>query len=114
MMNLFQVKMGPLQIGIVLLVIYAALVHISLIFPDVMFILNGLGYLGLLGALFLALPFFKDHHPLMRYVLMGYTTLTVILWLIMGERSLLGYSTTLLEVLIVVLLWLDRKNSISQ
>jgi hypothetical protein len=108
-MNIFQVKIGPLQIAIILLVIYVALVHISLLFPDVMFTLNGLGYLGLLGALFLAVPFFKDRHPLMRYVLMGYTCLTIIGWIFIGERSLLGFSTTALEVLIVVLLWLDRK-----
>ena len=108
-MNLFQVKIGPLQIGIILLVIYAAIVHITLSFPDVMFILNGLGYLGLAGALFLALPFFKDHRRQVRYILLGYTCLTVVLWGIMGERSLLGLSTTLLEALLVVLLWLDRK-----
>ena len=108
-MKLFSVKMGTLQLGIILIAIIAAIVHITLIFPDVMFILNGLGYLGLTGALFLALPFFKDHRSLVRYVLMGYTLLTVILWVAIGERSFVGYGTTLLEVVLIVMLWLDRK-----
>jgi hypothetical protein len=108
-MNLFSAKIGPLQIGIILIAIYAAIVHLTLFFPDVAFILNGLGYLGLAGALYLALPFFKDHRSLVRYVLMGYALLTVILWVFIGERSVLGYTTTFLEVVLVVLLWIDRK-----
>jgi hypothetical protein len=104
-------QLGFVQIGIVLLAVATAVVHLTLLFPDVMFILNGLGYLGLTGALFLPLPFFKDHRPLVRYGLMGFTLLTIVLWGVMGQRSLLGYSDKVLEIALIVLLWIDRKKN---
>ena len=41
-----------LRIGIVVLTLATALIHLQLNFPDPVFILNGLGYLTLLAALF--------------------------------------------------------------
>ena len=40
-----------IRVGVVLLTLIAASVHLSLLFPDVAFILNGLGYLALLAAI---------------------------------------------------------------
>jgi hypothetical protein len=39
-----------IRVGVVLLTLIAAAVHLSLLFPDPAFILNGLGYLTLLAA----------------------------------------------------------------
>jgi len=39
----------------------------------------------------------------------GYILLTVILWIAIDERSLLDNFTTLLEIILLVLLWVDRK-----
>lgn len=39
---------------IVLMTLATAFIHISLLFPDPVFILNGLGYLAFLGAIYLA------------------------------------------------------------
>ncbi|HEX2997732.1 MAG TPA: hypothetical protein VHP14_23115, partial [Anaerolineales bacterium] len=38
--------------------------------PDPLFILNGLGYLGLLGAYFLPISFLQQKHELVRRVRM--------------------------------------------
>ena len=42
--------------GVILLTLIAAAIHLSLLFPDTAFILNGLGYLTLLAALYLPIP----------------------------------------------------------
>jgi hypothetical protein len=49
-----------------------------------------------------------------RRVLMGYATLTILLWLAIGERSLLGYFTTAEEVALVVLLLLEDRRMLSR
>ena len=41
-----------LRVGIALLTLATALIHLQLNFPDPAFILNGLGYLTLLAALY--------------------------------------------------------------
>ena len=45
-----------IKIGVVVLTLITAIVHLSLLFPDPVFILNGLGYLTLLAALYLPMP----------------------------------------------------------
>jgi hypothetical protein len=42
-----------IRIGVAVLTLMAAVVHLSRLFPDPVFILNGLGYLTLLAALYL-------------------------------------------------------------
>ncbi|MRR29173.1 hypothetical protein EG834_02295 [bacterium] len=103
-------RIGFLQIVIILLALTVAVIHLQLLFPDVMFILNGLGYLGLTAAYFLPLPipFIQDNKRLVRFALIGYTALTLILWIAIGERSTLGFVTVSLEALLIVLLFFQR------
>jgi hypothetical protein len=83
-----------IRIGVVVLTLMAAIVHLSLLFPDPVFILNGIGYLTLLAALYLPVPRLVLHRRVVRWALVGYATLTILAWVAMGERTLLGYSTT--------------------
>jgi hypothetical protein len=92
------------------LTLMAALVHLSRLFPDPVFILNGLGYLTLLAALYLPIPRLAPHRRLVRWMLIGYATLTILAWVAIGERTLLGYSTTAGEVALVVLLLMEGKR----
>ncbi|MCG3206736.1 MAG: hypothetical protein FOGNACKC_00335 [Anaerolineae bacterium] len=105
-----NVRIGLLQWGIILLTIATALVHFSLLFPDVVFILNGLGYLTLLAALYLPLPQLAGYRRMIRWALLGYTALTIVLWLIMGSRILLAYIDKTIEVILIVLLWLESRG----
>jgi hypothetical protein len=100
--------------GVILLTLISAAVHISLLFPDPAFILNGLGYLTLLAALYLPIPFLVPHRRVVRWVLMGYATLTISLWVAIGERSLLGYLTTADEVALVLLLVVEDRRTRSR
>ena len=86
-MNQTYAKMGPLQYAIIALTVTTALIHFTLVFPSPLFILNGLGYLVLLGALYLPIPQLADYRSLVRWALIAYTALTVILWVIMGSRT---------------------------
>jgi len=99
-----------LRIGIVLFTLGAALIHFSLNFPDPAFILNGLGYLTLLAALYLPISRLAPHRRVVRWALIGYATLTILLWVVMGERTLLGYSTTAGEVALVGLVVLEGRR----
>jgi len=99
---------------IILAALATAILHITL-WPDIVFTLNGLGYLGLLGAYFLPIAFFQERHNLVWWALVGYTLLTIVLWVVMGDKqfvpgtsSATGYYAKAAELVLLVSLWLDR------
>lgn len=100
--------------GIIVYALLAAYFHLIL-YPDIAFTLNGLGYLGLLGAYFLPISFFQSRHKLVWWGFVGYTILTIVLWVIMGNKefvlgttSALGYYAKIVEVLLLACLWADK------
>lgn len=103
--------------GIILFALTTAILHIML-FPDIMFTLNGLGYLALLGAYFLPIPFLQERHNLIWWLLVGYTLLTILLWVIMGDKNFVpgtssatGYYAKAAEVFLLAFLFADRPQS---
>ena len=110
-------KLTGIHYGIILAAVATAILHITL-FPDIMFTLNGLGYLGLLGAYFLPIAFFQQRHNLVWWALVGYTALTIVLWVVMGEKDFnasptapIGYYAKAAEVLLLIFLWADKPRS---
>jgi len=113
-------KLSMKQIGIIVFGLATALLHLSLFGPPHNMgadpiVLNGLGYIGLLGAYFLPIPFFQQRHKLVWWVLAGYTLLTIILWAVMGDlnfvagtKSAIGYYAKAAEVGLLICLWLDK------
>ena len=99
-----------IRLGVVVLTLITAVVHLSLLFPDPAFILNGLGYLALLAVLYLPVSRLAPYRHVVRWTLIGYATLTILLWVAIGERTLLGFSTTAVEVALVVLLILEGRR----
>ena len=102
------------QYGIILFAVITAILHITLL-PDIMFALNGLGYLGLLGAYFLPISFFQQRHNLVWWALVGYTALTIVLWVVMGEKnfaastsSMIGYYAKAAELFLIGFLLADK------
>jgi hypothetical protein len=103
---------GPLRVGVILLTVGTALIHLYLGlqgFP--LFVLNGLGYLGLLAALILPIPRISEYRNLVRWVLVGYVSLTIFLWILVGARNPIGYADKVIELVLVVLLVLDARGS---
>jgi hypothetical protein len=100
-----------LRVGIVLLTLATALIHLQLAFPDPAFILNGLGYLTLLAALYLPIPRLARYRNIVRWVLIGFTTLTILLWILLGARTPIGYIDKAIEVALIALLLLEARRS---
>ena len=114
------------HVGIILAAVATAGLHIYAAFalypppqmsPDPLFTLNGLGYLGLLGAYILPIPFFQKRHKLVWYGLGGFAILTIILWAIIGDHNFstltgqVGISAKVAEVVLLALLWADRPRN---
>ncbi len=100
-----------LRAGIVVLTLGAALIHLSLNFPDPGFILSGLGYLTLLAALYLPVPQVSRYRDVVRWVLVGYAALTILLWILLGDRTAIGYTAKAIEVALIALLLLEARSS---
>lgn len=87
-----------------------ALIHLYLnIFYgkfDPLFTLNGLGYLGLLGAFFLDVPFLRGRSTLVHIGFIGYTALTIAAYFIMTPNPALplGIADKVIEGLLILAL----------
>jgi hypothetical protein len=126
-------RLGLLPVVIIVLTAYAAIYHFYLAYYlfewiasgakaaqgvqmlAILFILNGLGYLALVSALYL--PALQHVRRITCWLLIGYTALTMILWYILGNRStadLMVYSVTIVEGVLIVLLlvksWQERQG----
>jgi len=116
-MNTESSRISPVQIGIIILTLGTALIHFSLLFPDVLFILNGLGYLALLAAYFLPIDLARNNHNLVRWLFIIFTVVTILAWVAMGNKSWpggsLGYLTKLIEIVLIGLLVVDGRQSSS-
>jgi hypothetical protein len=116
-MNQANTQMSPRKISIILLTVATAFIHLFLAFSALsqgdmttlmMFLLNGVGYLVLLAAYYLPLPFARDHHGLVRWAFIAFTAVTIIGWVAFGARNTIAYVDKLAEVAIIVLLVTDR------
>jgi hypothetical protein len=107
-------RLSAAQIGIILTTLATALIHFSLLFPDVLFILNGLGYLTLLAAYFLPIDLARNNHNLVRWLFVVFVLVTILAWIVMGDKSWpagsLGYLTKLIEIVLIILLLVDRQT----
>jgi len=104
--------------GIIIFTLATALLHLALfprLGPDPI-ALNGLGYLALLGAYFLPIPFLQGRHNLVWWVFLGYTVLTFVLWVILGDKNFtldfsnaaIGYYAKAAELFLIGFLLADR------
>lgn len=104
----FQVGPGPVQIGVIMLTLITALIHLALNFPHPLFILNGLGYLTLLYFYYWPTRVLWGQHAPLRWLFIGYTAVTVIAWFVPGvEHNLLGYITKAIELGLIGLLLVE-------
>lgn len=107
---------------IILLTLITAGIHIYFFSTDpkggmlfTMFLLNGLGYLGLLGVLYLPQGLPASFTRLIRPVFIGYTILTIALYIIIGAASgiwsaPLAPISKVAEALLVWQLWDEGKT----
>jgi len=123
-------KLNGKQYEIILLTVFTAALHFAAAFdkvlfpdsPDPLFILNGLGFLGLLGAYFLPIKFFQDRHKLAWRGLFGFAILTLVAWLVIwvgfsvirdgipffSHDSIYGVPAKIAELGLLGLLWAEK------
>ena len=124
-------KLRTLDYFIIILVLATAVLHFAAAFdrvlfpdgtPDPLFTLNGIGYLGLLGAFYLPIPFFQQRHKLVWQVLFGYIILTIVAWLVIwvgmnviaqgvsffAHDSLYGVPAKMIELVLLYLFWQEK------
>lgn len=96
-----------LRIVIAVLAIATALIHFSLLLGgfDIPFLLNGLGYLALLVALFWNAPIVANRRQLVHVVFIAYTAVTIIAWIAVGDRGIVGWVDKAIEVLLILALF---------
>ncbi len=81
----------------------------------VLFVLNFAGYIVLLGALYL--PALQRFQRLTRWLLIGYTSITILLWYLIsgGHSDLMAYIDKFVEVVLIALLliegWRTRRRT---
>ncbi len=110
-----KTRIGVLQIGIIILTVATALVHLALglgvnVGPgsgggiDFMFLANAIGYLVLLGALYLPISQLAGYRSYIRWALVAFAVVTILGWVVMGLRIPIGYADKVIEIVLVVLL----------
>ena len=109
------IRLGPSQIGILVLTLATAVIHFSRAAADPqiagLFALNGLGYLVLAIAFFL--PALSKYRSWVRWIFIGYTAVTVLLYVVWGAMSgewgvPLGPLDKAIEIGLIALLWREK------
>jgi hypothetical protein len=124
-------KLNLVRYGIIVATLVTAVAHLlaafdKILFPDhvdPLFLLNGLGYLGLLGAYVLPIPFFQQRHELVRKGLIAFAILTIAAWVFIwviqyviingtpffSHDSIYGIPAKIAEVILILLLRADKQ-----
>lgn len=112
-MQLGNMKVEPVRVGIALVTLLTAVIHLNL--GELLFILNGVGYLALWAALFLPIAAFAKWQGQIRWLFVGYTLVTIILYFVSHPNGVwqedgLGVATKFIEVLLLLLLIYDGQD----
>jgi hypothetical protein len=125
-MSILRSSVGlGLRVGIFLLTLATAVIHLflgftaipyyGLNFGVVLFVLNGLGYLGLLAVLQLPILQLERFRSAARWVLVAYTALTIALFFLMAPYyTFIGYLDKAIEVALIALLLADAYTASSE
>lgn len=119
-----------LDIALIVLILITAAMHFGAAFdrilfpdgPDPLFTLNGLGYLGLLGAYFLPIGILQRLHKTVWWTFFAYICLTIVAWLIIwvgmnvlangvpffSRDSIYGVPAKMAEVISLFLMWRQK------
>lgn len=120
-------RLGVLQPGIIALTVITAVIHLYLGISSaaegtppgfsvqsmlpILFVLNFEGYMVLVTAHYL--PVLQRFQRLTRWLLIGYTALTILLWYIIASDNadLIDYITKSIEVVLIVFLLLEDRQA---
>jgi hypothetical protein len=114
-METTQTKLTLVRVLMIVAALVTAAVHVVLalgMLNDILaylFFLNALGFIGLTAMYLRPLAFFKPYHEALRWGLVGFSAVTILLWVIMnGNPDPGGVTAKLAEIALIVLLLIDR------
>ena len=115
-----RTRIGPVQIGIILLALAAGGVHLYLFliegflgdgamlpFYQVLFVGNFFGYVSLAAALYLPISLLARFRPVIRILLIGMTAASIISYFYVNVIDALGNVTQVIEFLLIVLVTVE-------
>ena len=107
-------SLNPKRYAIIVLTVVTALIHLGLgiSFSDPLFLLNGVGYLVLIIALYF-IPQLAGQRALIRWALLAFTAVTFVLYFVFNWPDIWGPAGLIdkaIELVLIILLWLDRKD----
>jgi hypothetical protein len=113
-------RIGPVQIGVILLALAAAGIHLylfliegflgdssMLVFYQVLFVANFLAYVTLAAALYLPISLLARIRPVVRVLLIAISVAAIISYFYVNVIDALGNITKVIEVLLIVLVTVD-------
>jgi hypothetical protein len=119
--NFSRVRLPPLEVGMLVFAGAAAFLPLSFAlssrepthfpFPG-LYILNAAGYLVLL--LLLYLPALHPFQRALRWLLILYTLATILGWVAIGSRNMVGYLDKAVEIVLIVLLLIQDRQMMRQ
>ena len=119
-MSRSNLRMAVIVLTAITLVIHAFIGVTSLGAPDmgtlaILWVLNALGYLGLLLAFLGYIPFFKG--AIVEWALIAFAVVTIIAWVVMsgvlkpGYHDVLAYITKVDELLLIVATFMHIRSA---
>jgi hypothetical protein len=75
-----------------------------------MFIGSGVAYLALATAAYLPIAALARFRKLAKWGLLGFTAIPIIGWILIGERSAIGFIDKAIEVTLIILVFLDVRK----
>ena len=118
-------KQSTLRIAIIILALTTAVVHLAIGVGgiaagrldtfNILFVLNGLGFIGLLLALFAPnFPFFSSNRGLAHFLMIGFAAVTFVLYFVFNGWTVTGMSVAaivakLAELLLVIATFLHLR-----
>lgn len=94
-----------LRVVIVVLTLATAYIHYTL--GGMMFMANALGYVTLAALMVVPIPLVAQYRWVVRALLLGFTLITILGWIVMGGRFDLAYMTKAIEVGLVAALLIE-------
>ena len=110
-MNRSVLRIAILVLGLITAFVHLVLLNLSLGRIDILFTLNGLGYLALVGAFLVNPPSVAGRRRLLSYAFMGFAAVTIVAWVVLGDMGdRLAWVTKLDELLLIAALAMNLKN----
>lgn len=105
-----------LILGLITAIVHLVILNISFVQdtgrPDLLFTLNGLGYIALTAAYVFRFPFLSRVQRVVPWALIAFAAVTIVAWYVMnGLRSPLGWLTKLDELVLIIVVFLDMRAS---